>query len=58
MKELMCRLALAAFAAATLAGCDNKKAEAPKEYAPPPTVGPGGGLKGGEAPSAPVRPTK
>ena len=56
MKNLLCRLALAAVAAVGLAGCDDKKAEAPKEYAPPPAVGTGGGLKGGEAPTAPARP--
>jgi hypothetical protein len=56
MKTLVCRLTLGAVVGAALLGCSDKKAEAPKEYAPPPAAGPGGALKGGEAPTAPARP--
>jgi hypothetical protein len=56
MTMRLAQLGLAGLLAVALSGCTDKKAEAPKEYAPPPPVGPGGALKGGEAPTAPARP--
>jgi hypothetical protein len=35
-------------------GCNDKSAQTPKEYAPPPSVGSSGGFKGGE-PAAPPK---
>jgi hypothetical protein len=56
MKPVTRWLGLAVVACA-LVGCSDKKAEAPKEYAPPPS-GLKGGLKGGEPASPPAQPPK
>jgi hypothetical protein len=53
---LVRRLAVAAVASAALSGCGDKKAEAPKEFAPPPKVGPSGVLRGGEGPALTAQP--
>jgi hypothetical protein len=39
-------------------GCSDKSAQTPKEYAPPPSVGSSGGLKGGEPAAPPKLPKK
>jgi len=49
---LVRRLAVAAAASAALSGCGDKKAEAPKEFAPPPK----GALRGGEGPALTAQP--
>jgi len=46
-----------AVVACGLVGCSDKKAESPKEYAPPPS-GLKGGLKGGEPASQRTPPPK
>jgi hypothetical protein len=52
MMALVRRLAVAAAASAALSGCGDKKAEAPKEFAPPPK----GALRGGEGPRLTAQP--
>lgn len=56
MRILVRRLAVAAVASGVLSGCGDKKAETPKDFAPPPKGAPGGALRGGEAPPLTAQP--
>jgi|SoiMethySBSTD1v2_1073268.scaffolds.fasta_scaffold856757_2 hypothetical protein len=44
--------------ATAVGGCSDKSPQTPKEFAPPPGAGSGGGLKGGEPAAPPSIPKK